>query len=535
MADNDRPDHQQRILELLNRRQGPQRRQQQMAAEGGQNAPLNPEVQQGQAAAGANNLPPVGGDVAHRADGIALLEAQIEAVRLQVAAGDAPEALQRVLQRAEATLARQQAELANIQARQAEEEQDRQPRRLVVVPNEPNNNDANDGRRRMHLNAADLGNMFVRKSTPIYERLEALMRYSEINRLTHEWIMWCIPYALTDAELQHFDLVRDLPLQDAVDHLITMFIPRAKDKKYYENLIQNFVRPAGEVLKATMTRFGHLCRKAMEKAPPAAIDGFWNRYAESALFHLTTVDTRKALKRFLKEKEMNGEHVTMAELTTQAERIEELEGWVPSCDMSMADAHVKGVFVARKTSRESSPEIMREKRRSDHEERRREKRRESQERGRVTDQNFQEMERPIKTRSDTPAPDSFRPPSPPRSRKETSTDRARYPSSESRRQDYAPAKPRNYSRGRSLERRSSSSDTRRRASYDSSKRYNGSDSRRRSFSRGRERYRSSSPINEFLSANIKNLIIGADLGRFELMVRCKKCKRDAHSCKCRQE
>ena len=65
MADNDRPDHQQRILELLNRRQGPQRRQQQMAAEGGQNAPLNPEVQGQAAAAGANNLPQVGGDVAN--------------------------------------------------------------------------------------------------------------------------------------------------------------------------------------------------------------------------------------------------------------------------------------------------------------------------------------------------------------------------------------------------------------------------------------------------------------------------------------
>ena len=367
MADNDRPDHQQRILDLLNRRQGPQRQQQNAAAEGGRNTPLNPNVQQGQEAAA--NVPQGGGDVAQRADGIALLEAQIEAVRLQIAAGDAPEALQRVLQRAEATLARQQAELANIRARQAAEELDRQPQRLVVVPNEPNNDDAHDGRRRMHLNAADLGNMFVRKSTPIYERLEALMRYSEINRLTHEWIMWCIPYALNDAELQHFDLVRDLPLQDAVDHLITMFLPRAKDKKYYENLIQTFVRPAGEVLKATMTRFGHLCRKAMEKAPPAAIDGFWNRYAESALFHLTTVNTRQALRRFLKEKEMIGEYVTMADLTTQAERIEELEGWIPTSDLSMADAHVNGVFVARKNSRESSPELMREKRRSDHEER----------------------------------------------------------------------------------------------------------------------------------------------------------------------
>ena len=104
MADNERPDHQQRILDLLNRHQGPPPQQPNEAAGGGRIAPNNPIVQ---AEPAAVDIPDIGGNAAQRADGIALLEAQIKAVRLQVAGGNAPEGLQRVLQRAEATLARQ--------------------------------------------------------------------------------------------------------------------------------------------------------------------------------------------------------------------------------------------------------------------------------------------------------------------------------------------------------------------------------------------------------------------------------------------
>ena len=521
--------HRQRILDLINRRQGP-------PARGPQGQDRNMQRNNGGAEAAAEPAAPN----PEANENLNLLEAQAEMLRVQIQGGQGTPAMERALQRADAAIARNRAEINRIQReRQEQEAEAMRPRHEVLVPAEPHDE---EGRRRMHINPTDLTSMFFRKSSPIQERLDTLMQYAETNRLTHRWIRWSIPYALTEEELFQFEMLKDRELQEIIDFLIKMFRPKNKDKSYYESLIQSFVRPQGESLKSCMFRFATICRRAVAHVNPAYRDGLLHRYAESALFHLTSADTRRALKKYMKEKELANQRYTTLEITELATNLEEVEGWIPPTTLSMSEANIKAVFVSQKTSRPSSPEILREKRRSREDSRRREERLSSRDRNRnLGGDDFDKLDRPIKTRADTPLPEksSFQ--------RESRDDRREQPRepryrSGSRgresRGSYGDERRRSYSRGRSTERRSFEEKPRRFSSSSDRRQEGNNDSyeyRPRQGSQNRYRSRSGSPVNEFLSANIKQLFIGADFGRYELTVRCKRCRRDIDYCKCRKQ
>ena len=116
----------------------------------------------------------------------------------------------------------------------------------------------------------------------------------------------------------------------------------------------------------------------------------------------------RALKKYMKEKELTNQHYSTADIVNFATNTEEIEGWVPNTALSMNDANIKAVLAIQKPSRSPSPEMLREKRRSHEDKRRKEERRSSRDRFRnMGNDNFESMERPIKTRADTPLPEQM--------------------------------------------------------------------------------------------------------------------------------
>jgi len=82
-----------------------------------------------------------------------LLEAQAEMLRVQIQGGQGTPARERALQRADAAIARNRAEINRIQReRQEQEAEAMRPRHEVLVPAEPHDE---EGRRRMHINPTD--------------------------------------------------------------------------------------------------------------------------------------------------------------------------------------------------------------------------------------------------------------------------------------------------------------------------------------------------------------------------------------------
>ena len=384
----------------------------------------------------------------------------------------------------------------------------------VKVPDPPGSLESMS--KRPFINAAECTALFANKKSSMWTRLTLLARYAKQQQWDHTTIKLSLNWVLSEQEKVSYALVENKPIQEVFDALIQMHPEKQKDREYYERELQKFTRPVGMPLEGALKHIKYTCDKAVEDRAWSQDNGLKLRYIEMAIQNLTTAATMKLVKKFIKEKERKSQTYTEDELAEEACRIEQVEGNEPTCEMSMKGADIKTVLAASR-NREVSPETIRKRSRERYQAQRKLERAESRDRRRRMLDGEYEMDKPIieETRPTTPRPEEER--------------------------EYAEYRPRSQSRGRPR-----SKDQERQGSYNrdaSRERYrygrgrSGSRDRydqarrRRSQSRGRYDRRSSSPINEFLSATVQQLFLGGD-SRYVLRPICRKCDRKQPDCKC---
>jgi len=271
---------------------------------------------------------------------IKICQAQVEVSKISQANAVRPEdrqtiaqAIERLeedLQKNKTTRQALQEEIARRNAITAENEE-------LLVPPEP----AQDANRQPNINANELSCLFNDKSESLRTRLTLLLQYATTHSLDHAMIRLALNWVLSPEEKVYYRLVQDKELQACITALLSMYREPNKTRSYYENLLNNFKRPVGEDIRATMSRFQAICHKLVQQAPPNSGVGLNLRYCELAVFHLCTPETVKEIKKWMKSHEMNNAYHTPTTLIAEASKIEQLENSQPTHEMSMSHVDIK--------------------------------------------------------------------------------------------------------------------------------------------------------------------------------------------------